>query len=223
MTYTSQTDLGNRSREEIREWRSRTSDWYPAVDKTLHLCTNPAVLVRALSIFWCNSDLDAPSKKQRSLKFLASEMMPEYFSVNRDCDFQGRLKSLKAFLSKLFSGPNFTSAHMSWSDQYEPSAHTFWHLHLNHFFLLWGKYLSLKQEWSVFSWVKIVHTESHIIFLSCVIDTYYFTHRRIRFDSCQGRVSDKNFMNLKSLVRFCQVESMLTGLLWNPPLVGARV
>lgn len=168
MTYTSQTDLGNRSREEIREWRSRTSDWYPAVDKTLHLCTNPAVLVRALSIFWCNSDLDAPSKKQRSLKFLASEMMPEYFSVNRDCDFQGRLKSLKAFLSKLFSGPNFTSAHMSWSDQYEPSAHTFWHLHLNHFFSAMGKISIFKTGVKcIFLSQNSTHRKPYYFFVMC--------------------------------------------------------
>lgn len=132
--YTSQADLENRAREKTSEGRNGSSDWSPMVDKTLHLCANPAGLVGVHLVFWCSPDLDAPSKKQKSLKFRASEMRPEHFSVNRDCDFQESLKSPRAFLSKLFSGLNFTSAHKSWSDQYETTAHTFWHLHLNHFF-----------------------------------------------------------------------------------------
>lgn len=224
--YTSQADLENRAREKTREGRNRSSDWSPMVDKTLHLCANPAGLVGVHLVFWCSPDLDAPSKKQKSLKFRASEMRPEHFSVNRDCDFQGSLKSLRAFLSKLFSGLNFTSAHKSWSDQYETSAHTFWHLHLNHFFsTMVQKKISIFKTGAkcFFSWVEIAHTESYIIFLSCVIDTYYFTHRRVRFDFCQGRVSDKNFMNLKSPVRFLQVKLMLIGLLWNPPHMGMSI
>lgn len=42
--------------------------------------------------------------------------------------------SLGVFLSKLLSGSYFTLAYKSESGQYEPKAHTFWHIHLNHSF-----------------------------------------------------------------------------------------
>jgi hypothetical protein len=113
------------------------------------------------------------------LKFWASETMPNHFSVNRQTTISDEgWNHWVCFLPNYFSGPNFTSAHKSWSDQYEPMAHTFWHLHLNHFyFFCYGKSIFKTGAKYIFPSQNSAHRKSYF-FLSCITDTYYFHPRK---------------------------------------------
>lgn len=110
-------------KEGAREWRPGDSYW----SLSCGWAFNPHPKLR----FGCSS------KNPRSL--VPGQL---HLCVPADLQLMGAVVSEKglsgvslgAFLSKLFSGSYFTSAHKSWSDQYEPKAHTFWHIHLSHAF-----------------------------------------------------------------------------------------